>query len=240
MQITTRAIVLRTVKYSDKASVATVFTREMGRVTFMAYGVSGKKSGGKAALLQPLSIVELTLMVHPGREVQQLKDIRADIALPGISAHPVKNAIAFFIAELLFNVLNQQQEELQLFDFLSNALQFLNESEEGTANFHLVLMCRLTRFLGFEPDISKTDALFFDLLNGGFSATTPLHPHIVKPGLLNAFTSLVKCSFSDMSSLELSRQSRNELLDILLEYYRLHLSGFHTLQSKAILHELFG
>lgn len=239
MLITTKAIVLRMVKYSDKASAVTVFTRDYGRMNLIAYGVSGRKSGGKAALLQPLSLVELTVAMHPGKELQQLKDIRSDLNLAGISSHPVKNAIALFLAELFYKTLKHQQDETDLFDFLQVALEWLNESDAGIADFHLVLMCRLSRYLGFEPNYASMELPWFDLMNGCFYSGQPLHAHVVKPELMPAFRSLLKCNFSSMRQLQLSRQQRNQLLDTLLEYYQLHLPEFHSLQSTEVLHELF-
>ncbi|MCE1155497.1 MAG: DNA repair protein RecO [Bacteroidales bacterium] len=239
MQVTTKAIVLRMVKFSDKASAVTVFTRDYGRMSLIVYGVSGRKSGGKAALLQPLSLVEITIAMHPGKEMQQLKDIRTHINLPGISTHPVKNAIALFLAELLYKTLKHQQDETGLYDFLQVALEWLNESDAGIADFHLVLMCRLSRHLGFEPNCTSMELPSFDLLNGCFCPGRPLHAHYVKPGLMEVFRSLLLCNFSSMEQLQLSRQQRNELLETLLEYYRLHLPEFHSLQSTEVLHELF-
>lgn len=239
MLSTTQGIILRMVKYSDKASAVTVFTRDHGRVVFVAYGVSGKKSGGKAALLQPLSLVELTLYMQPGKEMHQLKDIRSDVSLPGISGHPVKNAIALFLSELLFKSLRHQQEEHQLFDFLHKSFEWLNESTEGIANFHLVLMCKLTRYLGCEPNMDSAGAAWFDLLNGNFSFSQPLHSHCIRPELTPSFTALLRCGFSTMNTLNISREQRIELLDMLIEYYKLHLPEFHPMQSTAVLHELF-
>lgn len=239
MLVTTRAIVLRSVKYSDKASAVTVFTREYGRMSVVVYGVAGRKAGRKAALLQPLSLVEMTLQVQSGREMQQLKELRSDLSLPGISAHPVKNAIALFIAELLYKSLPLQQEELALYDFLDHALQWLNETEVGVANFHLVLMCKLTRYLGFEPNAGAMGSNCFDLLNGTFTSSQPLHTHYIKPGMLPSFVALLQCDFSSMHQLVLTRSQRNELLEIMIEYYKLHLTEFHSLQSKDVLHELF-
>lgn len=239
MQVSTKAIVLKMVRYSDKASAVAVFTREYGRLSLIVYGVSGRKSGSKAALLQPLSLIEISMLFHPGKELQQLKELRSDIALPGISAHPVKNAIALFLSELFFKTLKHQQEDPALYDFLQYSLEWLNESDTGIANFHLVLMCRLTRYLGFEPNMALIGQPWFDLMNGCYCSTQPLHTHCVKPGLLSEFGLLLGCTFSSMHELNFTRQQRNELLDILLEYYKLHIPEFHTMQSTEVLHELF-
>jgi DNA repair protein RecO (recombination protein O) len=239
MLVTTRAIVLRSIKYSDKASAVTVFTREHGRLSVVVYGVSGRRANRKGGLLQPLSLVEMTLQLLPGREMQQLKELRSDHNLSGISVHPLKNSIALFLAELLYKSLHLQQEDQSLFDFLDYSLQWLNASEEGVANFHLVLMCKLTRYLGFEPNTLSMNLSWFDLLNGCFTANQPPHPHHINQSMTPTFLALLQCDFTSMHELTLTRTQRNELLDLLIEYYKLHLTEFRTLQSKAVLHELF-
>ncbi len=227
------------VQYSDKASAVTVFSREYGRLSLIVYGTSGRKSGNKAAFLQPLSLVDLSLHMQPGKEMQVVKELRIDINLAGISAHPVKNAIALFLAEFFFKTLRIQQEDVALYDFIQYSLEWLNEAESGIADFHLVLMCRLTRYLGFEPNTLLKGAPWFDMMNGCFCTSQPLHTHCVKPGLVGDFTRLLECTYASMDQLQLSRQLRNDLLDTLLEYYRLHIPEFHTLQSVDVLHELF-
>lgn len=239
MIVTTKAIVLRMVRYSDKASAVTVFSRDYGRLSLIVYGTSGRKSGNKAAFLQPLSLVDLSLHMQPGKEMQVVKELRIDINLAGISAHPVKNAIALFLSELLFKTLKFQQEDTALYDFLQYSLEWLNESETGIANFHLILMCRLTRYLGFAPNMTLAGAPSFDLMNGCFCTTQPLHAHYVKPALMNPFSQILENTFATMGSIHLTRKQRNELLDTLLEYYRLHIPEFHTLKSTEVLHELF-
>lgn len=239
MTTQTQGIVLRTIKYSDKSSIATVYTREYGRVSYMIYGISGKKSTLKSALFLPLSIIEINSIYQPGKEIQQMKDVRIEHSLNTLSGDPVKNAIALFLTELLHKTLKRQEADEIIFDFIRKAIEMMDELDEGIANFHLIFMMRLTRYLGFEPNTEEVTANYFDLLNGVFQHNKPIHNHYLNKEITHDFAALVQCDFINMGTLDLSRTRRNELLEGLIEYYRLHMPDFHGLNSIAILHELF-
>ena len=239
MTTKTLGIVLRIVRYSDKSSIATVYTREFGRISYMIYGLSGKKSSTKSALFLPLSIIEINAVHHPGKELQQLKDVRIEYALNGISSDPAKNAIALFLTELLHKTLKQPEADETVFDFIKQGIQLLNEMKEGIANFHLIFMLKLTRYLGFEPNREDEEAYYFDLLNGIFLRDKPMHVHFLSAEITSVFASVLHCDFITMENLHLNRSKRNDLLDGLIEYYRLHMPDFHGLNSTAVLRELF-
>lgn len=235
----TPGIVLRTVKYSDKSSIATVYTREFGRVSFIIHGISRRKSGVKSAFFLPLSIVEINTTYHPGKEVQQLQDIRIEQSLTGLYHNPVKNAITLFLAELLYKTLRQPEADESTFDFLQQAIQLLDLSEDGIANFHLVFMIKLSKYLGFEPNGDEAKASYFDLLNGVFLSSRPIHNHFVNPEMTHIFASILHVNFDNMHTIDLSRTKRNELLNYLIDYYKLHMPDFHGLNATAVLHEIF-
>jgi len=239
MTTKTPGIVLRIVRYSDKSSIATIYTREFGRISYMIYGLSGKKSSLKSALFLPLSIVEITAIHQPGKDIQQLKDVRIEYALNGISSDPAKNAIALFLTELLHKTLKQPEADETVFDFIKQAIQLLNEIDKGIANFHLIFMMKLTRYLGFEPNRENGEATYFDLLNGIFLKNKPIHIHFLNAEITRAFATVLDCDFTKMEVMDMNRSKRNDLLDGLIEYYRLHMPDFHGLNSTAVLHELF-
>lgn len=235
----TAGIVLRTVKYSDRASVVTVYTRDYGRMSYMAYGIYGKKSTAKAACFLPLSLIEITAAHHPGKDVQRLKEARIEENLTNTHHNPIKNAIALFIAELLYKTLKHPEPENDLFDFLQQAILILNEKEGSIANFHLVFAMHLCQHLGIKPNGDLANPVYFDLMNGVFVQYPPQHEHIMTPEITKLFLQLTRLSFDDMEQLKLSRENRNNLLSSIIEYYKLHIPEFYGLNSLAVLHEIF-
>ncbi|MDD4198014.1 MAG: DNA repair protein RecO [Paludibacter sp.] len=235
----TAGIVLRTLKYSDKSSIVTIYTREWGSTSYMVYGPNGKKSTVKSACFLPLSLIEISAAHHPGKEIHQLKEARIQYNLSGIYSNPVKNALTFFIAELLYKTLKQPEPEPHIFNFLQQAILMLEHSGDDIANFHLILMVKLSGYLGFEPNGEEKNARYFDLMNGVFLSHQPLHRHFMSPEMTSIFASLLRLSFESPGALLLNRDKRNELLDLLIEYYKLHVPEFHGLNSVTVLHEIF-
>lgn len=239
MQLKTTGIVLKSINYNDKSVIVTIYTKDLGRSSFIIYGTSGKRGNAKRSAMMPLSILEIEASKHPGKDLQTIKEIRVCYPFSGISISPVKNAIALFISELLYKCIRQTEYDSQLYEFLENAVKLLDHIEDGIANFHLVFLIKLSRYLGFELNSENHELPVFDLLNGCFTGSYPSHPHYLNPELSTVLAQVISCGFSDLHHIHLSRQKRNELLTAILEYYKLHMNDFHGLKSTEILQELF-
>ena len=92
----TTGIILHQVKYSDSRSIVSIYTRKFGRVSYMVRGANNKKSTCRAALLQPLSVVEIDVFHNPKKDIQTIKDMRIAIPFFHIPYDPVKNGLALF------------------------------------------------------------------------------------------------------------------------------------------------
>lgn len=239
MLIKTEGIVLHSTRYSDFASIVTIYTRQFGRNAYMVYGKGKKKSIYKPAFFQPFSMVELDVCHSPKKEIQQIKDIKLSFLPQTLFFDPVKNSIALFLSEILFKVLSQAEKDEQLYSFLENSIKILDTMEEGTLNFHLIFLLQLTRFLGFKPNSDNLSKAYFDLLNGTFLSRPPLHSHFLGPELTVDFVLLLKSNYSTMANVLLNHQKRKELLENILQYYQLHISGLSNIQSLEVLEEVF-
>lgn len=239
MQVKTTGIVLHSIKHTDSTSIITIYTQQFGRVSYMVHGAHKKKSVVRASFLQPLSLVELDVFHTPGKDIQRIKDIRMLQVFTSIPFDPVKNSLALFISEVLFRTLRQTEPDDSLFLFLENSILQLDYCETGIANFHLVFLLKLTRYLGFEPNNDEEDAKYFDLMNGVFLHERPLHTHYLLPEISTLFIKVLEADYSNMQELTFSRAVRVKLLESLTEYYRLHIPEFHGLHSLAVLQSLF-
>jgi DNA repair protein RecO (recombination protein O) len=240
MQVKTTGIVLHSIKHTDSTTIITIYTQQFGRVSYLVHGVNRKKSICRPSFLQPLSIVEMDVFHTPGKDIQRIKEMRMLHQFTGIPYDPIKNSLALFLSEVLFRTLRQTEPDDSLFLFLENSIQQLDCSETGIANFHLVFLLKLTRYLGFEPN--KDDEgkdLYFDLMNGVFQRNKPLHTHYLLPEAAAEFAAVLSLDYGTMHQLAFTRQRRLKLLESAIEYYRLHIPDFHGLHSLAILQSLF-
>jgi DNA repair protein RecO (recombination protein O) len=239
MQVKTSGIVLHSIKHTDSATIITVYTRQFGRVSYMVHGVNKKKSTCRAAILQPLSIVEMDVFHTPGKNIQRLKEMRMEQPFTGIPFDPVKNSLALFLSEVLYRTLRQADPDKSLYLFLENSILQLDCSETGISNFHLVFLLKLTRYLGFEPNQDGVQVNYFDLMNGVFMKEKPLHAHFVLQEVTADFIRVLNADYSTMHNLAFTRARRANLLQSIIEYYQLHIPDFHGLHSLAVLQSLY-
>ena len=144
------------------------------------------------------------------------------------------------MAEFLYHSLRSEQHNEPLFDYIADSVQWLDASTEGYANFHLTFLIRLSRFLGFYPNLEGyEEQAIFDLRSGCFSMQVPTHSDFLQPSEARLIHLMMRMDFPTMHLFRMSHQERNRLLEISLIYYRLHLPDFPELKSVSVLQELY-
>ena len=99
---------------------------------------------------------------------------------------------------------------------------------------------RLSRFLGLYPNVEDyAPSDYFDLLNACFVPSQPYHGMFVRPEEASHIRNLMRMNYETMHLFAMNRMERNRCLDIINEYYRLHLPDFPELKSLPVLQELF-
>lgn len=239
----TSAIVLRSLKYGDKRVIVDMFTRQHGRLSYIVPLPTSARSKIKKQYFQPLTLLNIEGKLRPQSQLQHLDDASLLVPLPSLLTVPTKLALGLFVAEFLCHALRDEQQNEPLFDYIQGSIEWLDAASQSYANFHLVFLMRLSRFLGFYPNLSHFSNLksqtFFDLRNATFCTEPPLHRDFLMPEEASRIKILMRMDFYTMHLYRLSRAERNRILEILLLYYRLHLPAIPELRSLAVLHELF-
>ena len=153
---------------------------------------------------------------------------------------PNKLSISLFIAEFLYYALRSEQRNEPLFDYIVNSIQWLDAQTNRFANFHLVFLMRLSRFLGFYPNLDHYQAGdYFDLRESVFLPVPPVHRDFLHPQEAEKIQLMMRMDFPTMHLFRMSHQERNRLLEVSLIYYRLHIPDFPELKSVSVLQELY-
>ena len=238
MQVTTKAIVLTSIKYGDTSLIVKMYTQQNGIKSYILKGVlSARKGKLKAAYFQPLAQLELVAVHKDKGTLEHIREVRASYHYQSLHTHIAKNAITFFLAEMLANSIHEEEHNDALFHFLEAALQWLDANDEFS-NFHLYFLISLTKYLGFYPDIKNMDYPCFDLLEGEFVSTVSLNPVLVGEELLY-FKRLLGINFDTLNTMGLKKRDRQHLLKTLIRYFELHLQGFRKPKSLAVLNDIF-
>jgi len=236
--VKTEAIVLHTFRYRDHSYIIHLFTREQGNISCLVKG-SKHKLVLSPVLMQPLSLIHVVIDSRPNRTFQYIQESSPITLLNTIPYDPIKNSIALFLSEVLYKTFHEAYQETTLFDFIKESIIFFDTTTKGVANFHLVFLIKLTRFLGFFPNLSQFhDGVYFDMFNSQFTEHNN-NPHTLNVEETEAFAHLMRMDYDNMQIFSLSRNQRNTILEHILTYYRLHLPEFGTVKSLDILQQLF-
>ena len=236
----TLGIVLHIIPYNDKISVAHLYTEQYGRSSYLIPQGGGKKARMFRSLFMPFSILELDIDYRNSRELQKIIEARTVLPLQNIYSDPVKNAEALFLSEVLCQTIKEPEPNLPLFAFIARSIQVLNIMEEGNANFHLCFLLQLCSFLGFSPNMETYRTGYsFDMLNGIFSPSRPIHTYTLDAREAEVFARLTRMDFNNLRHFKFNRGERNAILDRILTYYRLHQPDISELRSPEILRAIF-
>ncbi len=238
---TTKGIVIHHFKYAEKSVIAKVYTQKYGLQSYLLNGVRNQKSKNKAAYLQPLSLVEINAYHKEQKGLQKVKSIQLDIPFNSIPFNINKSSIAFFVAEILYKSIKEEESNTKLFDFLYSAIQVLDLKESNYNDFHLLFLAHFAKHLGFYPQMAGTteiSSFHFDLQEGCFTNLQPHHNAFIAPPLSTLFYRVFGTNFDATENLTLNTKQRKLLLNAFLDYYSLHLSNFGNLKTLDILEEV--
>jgi DNA repair protein RecO (recombination protein O) len=232
---TTRAIVIRTVRYADQRTILKAYTEQAGMRSYVVR--TGKRGTGTQAALQALNRVELVADDSPDRDLHVLRELRVAKPYTTLPYDPVRGTIALFVQELLYKVLREEAADATLYAFLEEALEVMDTVADVT-HFPLLFLLQLSGHLGFLPEAPAPGEDRFDLKEGHFMRGGAQHGHTLGPPLSHALAALLEVPLDGLPQPRIPTAQRRDLLDHLLLYYRLHLEGMGEMRSPAVLHQV--
>lgn len=219
MLIKTPGIVLSSIKYQDSSLIVKILTRELGVQSYIVNGVRSKKAQGKAALFQPLTVLDMVVYFAENKSIHRISDVKLKKPLLSIQQNFQKTAIAMFLSEVIYKSLkNESDPNHDLFDFVEHSIFKLEEDDDDFENLHISFLHHYIQYLGFESSdandmndmirqSSQQSAVYFDEEHNW-----------------NA---------------PVSGRKRQEYLSSWLSYYQAVLPGFGPIKSLEILKEVF-
>ncbi|MGO4913478.1 DNA repair protein RecO [Leeuwenhoekiella sp. W20_SRS_FM14] len=237
MLVTTRALVISALKYGEADLIVKCFTEEAGLKSYLLRSILKSKKGKlRTAMFQPATQLEIVAMHKDKGTLESIRE--AKVLQPYVSLHTdiLKSSIVLFLSEMLRNVIQEEEENRPLYSYLEHAFMWL-DLHTHTANFHLLFLLELTKYLGFYPDTSNIDLPNFNLESGNFERIETLYS--ISEENLDTLKSLLGTNFDALSGIKLNQKRRAAFVNMLLSYYELHLHSFKKPRSLAVLSTLF-
>ncbi|MBO7100599.1 MAG: recombination protein O N-terminal domain-containing protein [Bacteroidales bacterium] len=224
MMLSTPGLVLHTTPYGESSVIAKVFTRQLGVRSYIVKGVRRHGGGMKQNLFAPLSSLDMVVYDSHKSELNHVKELAP--RHPDSASDPVGNALRFFMTEVLYKSLREEEPMPELWDYV--------ESVPSSPELPVLFLLRVAHYLGIEPlDNYSVREPLFDLQEGRFvSSSTETTLTSALSYLLHEY--LLATDERRVASLT----DRRALIDALIAYYQLHLSGFRQFHSHEILHTI--
>ena len=240
MSETREGIVLRSVPYGENRLIVNIFTADGGTFGLIATISKKGKAGLKKAHFQNLQILEFSHAEKSKGELKRLEEARIHHSYQNLFFDPIRSCLSLFLAELLYKVLKEEEPQAELYAFIKDSLIQLDQAEGSLANFHLAFLMELSGFLGLFPDLSQSDQKpYFDLLEGQSCLNPPQHSYYLVPEETLLWQEIQVQGMRNWQDIKLKKSShRRQVLQSLVDYFRLHLNDFGEIRSLSILREV--
>tara|TARA_R110002126_G_scaffold264475_1_gene407507 strand:+ start:6919 stop:7641 length:723 start_codon:yes stop_codon:yes gene_type:complete len=236
--VSTKAIVLSSLKYGDTSLIVKCFTEAEGIKTYLIRGVlKPKKQGLKAAHFQPLTQLKIIAKHNSKNTLNSIKEVQVIQPYKTIHSDIVKQAVVFFLSEILASSIQEEEQNKTLYSYLETAFIWLDVHDK-IANFHLLFLLNLTGFLGFYPDMSEQYKTGFNLLEGVFSDDIQ-DKNVIHKNDFYQFKKLLGINFDGIENVTYSKDERQLVLQMIIQYFKLHLGSFRKPKSLQVLETVF-
>ena len=146
MIVKTKAIILTSIKYGEADLIVKSFTQEGIKTYLLKRVLKSKSKKVNIAYFQPLTQLQLLANHNNKGNLNSIREARISYLYQTLSTNILKQSVAFFLAEVLSYSLQEEEKNLTLFQYIETALIWL-DSNDNTANFHLLFLLNLTKHL---------------------------------------------------------------------------------------------
>ncbi|RYJ41482.1 DNA repair protein RecO [Flavobacterium beibuense] len=227
---------ISSLRYQEKSLIVKCFTESDGlKSYFIRDAFSTRKNTQKIAFFQPLNILEIEAAHKNKGSLEYFKEVKLAHPYYTVNTDITKTTIVIFLSEILHHCIREEEKNESLYHFLETALLWFDSHDE-VANFHLILMMEITKFLGFFPERPQNENDFFEMTEGVFTPYQSISCLSIEE--TNLFKRLIQLKL-DNSIKSFHVSERQTLLKILLDYYAFHLDGFKRPKSLDVLKEIF-
>ena len=231
MVYNTRGIILHRFMHDDNKMIVKIYTELYGTVSYICFRSSGGKKN--ANLFLPMSLVEMICERKNKTNLDYVKDIKTLTSINMGEYDIAKSSICMFLNEILYKLLLDAGEDKALFEFLFSSLfRFL---EQGfSVDFHLRFLAALTRELGFLPENNFSLGMIFSVEKSCFVHNSSADKDEQNLGFY--FSRLLEQGLFPTDKQDIIPYIwRNQLLDMILNYYSSHIVNLSQIKSHEVL-----
>ncbi len=246
MIIRTEAIVLRAMAYRETSQIVTLFTREKGKMAVLAKGARLMKSRFGSSL-QPMSYTQVVFYYRPTRGLQTLSESSHVQPFHHISNDLEKISVGLRCVELVYALMQEEEQNPQVFNLLLETLGRLDEADAHAANLLPYFQIRLGTALGFAPHFDRevvetlSEQGGFLTLDAGTILPLQAVPEAARRAsrtALRAFAIFARADLDTVMRMRLSPDDRRETTLLIEDYLRYHVEDAYPSRSDKVISQL--
>lgn len=238
MLLPSDCITLSSIKYNDTRAIVHCLSREAGRIPIIVNDGNTPAARRRRALMLPGSSFSCVLDIRENRSLQSVRDVMPARVM--MLDNPVAGSVILFICDFLSTILRDSQPDATLYDFVDGFIAHVTASDRSIANAPIAFLLDLQQFMGIAPDTSSySEGYCFDFASGCFRPSPPLHSQWLDASQSAILMSLSRMNFRNMHLYRMSRTDRNNVLDLLLQYYSTHFGAIRNLRSLPVVRAIF-
>lgn len=233
------ALILRRFRHGDSSLIIHAFTRENGKVPFIA---KGARAGGKKPPVPLVPIVLLEMIWAPSTksELQLLREWSLLESFGPIHKDFEKMAWAQAALEILGRTLIPNEPHETLFDEILDFFEVLGHVDNRYENLLLRFKLKTLKETGYEIDFSETDKIktncHFIPSEGRFiESKSSNYGIVVQAGTLRSLSAISKTPYSEINRLRLSGNLSKEINTVLNAAFRNAFDRWRDLESLKLL-----
>lgn len=230
MEIKTRGIVIRTIKYGESSAICNILTEQNGLLGFHIPSAYKNKGKVKISYLQALNTIELSFNYKKTLTLQKITDISCN-SYPDLNNF-TQQAFYHVFCEMLQQTIKENELNAHLFEYL------YNEAIPGmSADIHFwqlpFVMLNILHHYGCSPNCDTyNQGAFLDLQNGIFIDTLiPIKTLADQESSATIYDILNK----GIAHLPVDNKLRFEVIEDLIRYFKWHINDNFELRSREIL-----
>jgi DNA repair protein RecO (recombination protein O) len=230
-----KAIVLSSIPYSESSIICKLYTEEFGLKSYIVRSAKKKSSPTPTSHFQPLNIIEFEAYNSIKSKLETIRTSSLILENLNLNFSIVKNAITFFVAEIIHLSLKEANPNKELFDYLFNQIHLLkNSKDEDLAEFHLHFMIEFADHLGLAPMNNYSEyEVFFDPIAGKFTNKADAQNFNKQTSFtLHKFISQKEITNEKICK---NKVERNIILEALIIFYSIHITNHSQIKSHKIL-----
>ena len=156
------AVVLKTIPFRETSIIATLCTREYGKMSVVAKGARGPK-GKMSAALQPMNLVTAVVYRNEQRDLHLVSECDILRPLKNMTSDLDKMGAGLAVVELTSAATHGSEEHAGLYSLVCAALETIDGATKRPQNALYFFEHRLLTLLGFAPDLHRCPRCGLDL-----------------------------------------------------------------------------